>query len=318
MRLSNSKLKTWRRCPRKYAFKYIEDIRPKSTALPLKRGTWIHECLQYHYDGEGWLKAHQRLTQDFYKLFEEEREEYGDLPNEVERIMRSYISHYKREDAKWVVVDSELDEIIPMPGYSDLSFNFIIDLIVEDDMGLWLVDHKTVKSFMDSDFMLLDAQLARYFWAAEYMGYTPLQGVIFNEIRTKAPAVPELLKKGGLSQRANMDTDLRTYYMEIKRHGLDPADYAKTLRRLASMGQRFFRRTKLPKDKSLTERLMEELVMGANEIHEAEKYQAFPRSPDKGCVWDCEYKDLCVTELMGGDIQPLVKMNYEVRNRGKD
>ena len=313
MRLSNSKVKTWRRCPKQYEFKYVMGLRKRTTTLPLARGDWIHQMLQCHYDGEGWQQRWKELTIGFENMFDEEKEELGDLPGETKRIMQSYLHRYKREDSQMRVVDSELNEIIKIND--DLNFEFIIDLIVEEHDGLWLWDHKTVKTFMDSDFMLLDAQLARYFYCAEKMGYTPLRGIIFNEIRTKPPSVPELLKSGGLSKRQNIDTDVLTYRRAIRDAGLDEADYADILQTIARKGDTFFRRTRLPKDRPLTKRLMRELVWSAREIRAAEAREQFPRTPDKSCTWGCDFTDICIAELFGGDIDSMIKSNFERRVR---
>ena len=319
MRLSNSKVNTWRRCPRKYKFKYIQRLEPKVKGLPLTRGDWLHQMLMSHYDGEGWKPKHQELTKQFNNMFEEEREEYGDLPGETARIMRSYRRRWKDEDQRYVVVDSELDEILQLPN-SDNSFNFIIDLIVEDvvDGGLWLWDHKTVSKFMPPDFMLLDTQLTRYYWSAERMGYKPLRGVMFNEIRTKPPAVPALLKSGGLSRRKNIDTDFYTYLGEIRKYDLDPANYAEILSRLKRNTGSFFRRTRLPKDKPVYKRQMGELLESAEEMEAAQRRDRYPRTATKTCLWDCEYKDICIAELMGADIEPMIKMGFKRRKRMVD
>jgi hypothetical protein len=295
-----------------YRYKYVQKLRKKIKAIQLFRGSWLHDLLQHHYDGEDWKVRHKELTKEFYNLFEEEREEYGDLPNECLRIMRGYLRRWKAEDSKWHVVDSEMNETITLPN--GVEFNFIIDLVVEEDGGLWIVDHKTVKSFMDADFMLIDAQLARYHYALEQLGgYTPLRGIIFNELRTKPPAIPAVLVSGGLSQRKNIDTDVSTYLREIRRHGLDPEDYRDTLLRLARTKENdFFRRTRLPKDRPLTRQLMRELGWTAMEIQRAEARQHFPRTPDKSCTWGCDYSDICIVELFGGDPTQLIKSNFEV------
>lgn len=312
MRLSNSKANTWRRCPKKFFYRYELGLRPKQKALPLERGDWLHQMLECYYEGGDWRALHKSLSEGFFTLFEEEREELGDLPGETKRIMLSYMRRWKREDERYTVIDAELNEIITLKN--GLEFNFIIDLIVEDELGgLWLWDHKTVKNFMDGDFMLLDAQLARYFWAAEKMGYAPLKGVVFNEIRTKPPAVPELLKSGGLSQRKNIDTDYSTYMREIKKHELDPAPYEELLHRLKQNSGKFFRRTVMPKDTALTKRTMKDLIQTAQEIGAGVKLNRFPRSVNKGCTWDCEFKDVCMTEYFGGDPTSLIKANFESR-----
>jgi hypothetical protein len=49
--LSNSKVKTWNRCPKQWEFKYIYGLRPKKKTIQLERGSWVHELLMVHYDG---------------------------------------------------------------------------------------------------------------------------------------------------------------------------------------------------------------------------------------------------------------------------
>lgn len=42
----NTMLTTARRCPQRYVFKYVRGLRPIETALPLRRGLWLHSMLQ--------------------------------------------------------------------------------------------------------------------------------------------------------------------------------------------------------------------------------------------------------------------------------
>lgn len=312
MKLSHSRLKTYRRCPKRYEFKYIMGLEPRRPALTLKRGSWLHELLMVHYDEHSWVERQAELTRDFNTLFEEEREEYGDLPGETQRIFMSYLMHWHEEDKKLHVIDSEVDEFVTLPN-GDI-FNFIIDLIVEDpDGGLWLWDHKSVKNFMPPDFMLLDAQLARYFWAAMKLGYTPLRGVIFNELITAPPTVPELLKNGRLTERQNLRCDVYTYFREIKRQKQDPKSYASTLRRLQSQSDRWFRRTRLPRDKPLMIQMMREMLWTADSIKHDEATGHFARTPMKDCTWDCPFLDPCMIQLSGGTIDEVLRLKYTTR-----
>lgn len=312
MRVSNSKIKTWNRCHKQYEFKYVMGLRPKKRKFPLELGSWVHDLLMTRADGENWKRRHKVLKARFDNLFEEEKEDLGDLPAEAYRLMRSYLRTYEKEDRDHRVIDTEMDEIITLP--SGHEFNFIIDEIYEDSEGLWLRDHKTVSKFMPKDFMLLDAQLTRYFYCAEKMGYTPLMGVEFNEIRTKAPSIPHRNKDGFLSQAQKIDTDYWTYLAEIKKLGQDPKIYMNTLRRLWGQEERFFRRSRLPKDKPVTETMMLELDQCIVEIEDA---KAYPRSPDKSCEWMCDYKDLCIVQLQGGNIDSVIKHKYDRRKRSR-
>jgi hypothetical protein len=314
MKLSNSKAKTWRRCPKKYEFKYVLDLESKFKDMGLALGSWMHDLLMHHYDGRSWVERHKELEQEFLLILEEAREDMGNLPSEAARLMKSYVRRYREEDKAFTILDSELDETMTLPN--GLEFRFIIDLVVEEkDGGLWLWDHKNLKKFMDPDFMLIDAQLTRYFWCAERIYEREFRGVLFNEIRTKAPTVPALLQSGRLTEKQSQDTDYFTYLRAIKKLGQDPADYADTLRRLRAQPDRFFRRTRLPRDRPVTRQMMQELVMTAREIQRAEKSGSFPRTPEKACTWDCEFLEPCMVQLQGGDIDPIIKHSFRKRDR---
>jgi PD-(D/E)XK nuclease superfamily len=319
VRISNSKLKTFRRCAKQYEYKYVQNLRSKRRGAALERGSWVHELLMVHADGEDWRERHKVLTQQFNNLFEEEREELGDLPTECGRIMRAYLRTYKSDEQRYQVIDTEMDEIITLPN--GLKLQIIIDVIVEDliDGGLWIRDYKTRRSFHDPATIMRDPQLTLYYWGVEHMGYRPLRGAIVDEIRTKAPAIPERLQSGGLTRRKNIDTDVHTYATEIRRFGLDIEDYRDHLLHIAkSQHDRFFRRTSMPKDPPVIRTTMREAVETAQAIQNAERTMRFPRSADFTCEHSCEYKDLCLVELYGGDGSSLIKMNFEVNRRGND
>lgn len=311
IRLSNSKANTWRRCPKQFEFKYVDKLEKKAPAIQLKRGSWLHELMEAHYGGQDWQEVHKELSAGFYTLFEEERAEYGDLPEDIARLFKSYLMNYRKEDEELNIIDTELNEILTLPNGDE--FNFIIDLVVEEaDGGIWLWDHKTVGQFMPADYMIIDSQLARYFWAAEKMGYTPLRGVMFNELITTTPTLPKFLEASGrLEMRANIKCDVYSYYREIKRLNLDPKPYKSFLAKLAAQNDRWFRRTPLPRDRQLMERQMLELSWTADEIKIATALGRYPRTPKKDCRWDCDYLNLCQIQLQGGDSSDAERIGYK-------
>lgn len=317
--LSNSKAKTWRRCPKQFEFKYKMNLKSKKRARPLELGSFVHELMQWHYDGMDWKEAWRQGRDQFYGLFEEEREDLGDIPADALRIFTAYLRHYRDEDQHYHIIDTELDEVITLPN--GLRFRMIIDLVVEEpDGGIWLWDHKNVGNFMPVEFMLLDSQLSRYFWGAQYLGYKPLRGILFNELITKPPTLPKLLKNGKeLEKRKNIRCDYYTYLHEVKRHNLPIKPHKEFLLYLKSKTQDdWFRRTRLPKDAPLTQRMMQELTMTSREIKNAEETDSFPRTPDKSCVWGCDYTGLCQLQLQGADIRPMIKQGFTERTPRKE
>lgn len=316
MRVSNSRLKTWGRCPNKYRYKYKMGLRPKRKSIELERGSWIHELLMVHYDGEDWRERHLELTKKFNNLFEEERMMLGDLPRECARIMKSYLRHYELADKRFVVVDSELDEIVTLPN--GLELHMIVDLILWDLQmeGLWVMDHKSRKNLEEAENIILDPQGTLYYDGLTVMGYDKLLGFCTNEIRTKAPTVPKVVYKGtareGLSRKKDIDTDVYTYMRAIRKHGFDPRDYADMLESIAIRQKgKFFNRVWTPKDPPVVNTIRREALNKVNQIKFAEKRNEFPRTFDRSCKWGCEFRDICIAELHGGNIDSMVKMNFK-------
>lgn len=286
-------------------------LRPKKKAKQLERGSWLHELLMVHYDGEDWRLRHRELKKRFNNLFEEEREDLGDLPTECFRIMKSYLRTYEIEDRGHTTVDSEMNEVVTLPNGQEIVV--VIDLITEDrNGGLWVWDHKTRKSFVDRDILLLDPQLTMYYDALELMGYNNLRGCISNELSTVAPCIPETTYNGArLTKRKNIATDTYTYMQEIRKNDFNPSDYADILSHIASnQKDRFFRRTAIPKDPPMLKAVRRDVLHAAREIRLAENKDRFPRTVDNSCKWACDFRDICIAELHGGHIDSMVKMNF--------
>lgn len=308
-KISNSKARTWRRCPKKYEYKYVQRLRPKAKAIPLERGTWLHELLQTFYDGKDWHKTHKRLVKEFNSLFEDERALLGDMPGDCARIMRSYVRQYEAEDGNLKIVDTELNEYITLPN--GLRVQVIVDLVYEDHMGLWCMDHKFRGRFENVENMRLDPQLTVYYWALEALGY-PCVGTVYNEVLTKPPTVPKLTKSSGrLEKRQNIFTDQYTYASAVKAHGFDLADYTDILRKIGMRQRdRFFRRTYLPRDDAQVRNAIRDLNWTAQEIMDGERRSRFPRSFDKSCAFGCDYQDVCLTQYHGGDAETMIKQYF--------
>jgi len=264
----------------------------------------MHELLEAHYTNYGWEARLGELTKDFDKLFDEEKELYGDLPNICRAIMQSYLYHYREEDRTFEVVAAEEVVRVPLPHGHTLEFKF--DAIVEDEFGRWLMEHKTHRTIPHADYRFLDMQTGKYVWGLNKAGkYGEITGVIWNYIRTKEPTKPQLTKLGRLSRR-RIDTDVLTFYNALKEYGLDPRDFRDVLSRL-KQHQTFFRRERVPKPTKVIETLVKETVVIADEIERG--FQPV-RAIDRSCEFSCSFKDLCIVELYGGDEKDVLKRQY--------
>lgn len=320
--VSFSQLKTWRRCQTMHAYKYVKQLQRKSKSLPLYKGSVIHSCLEYHYKGKSWKGAWKLFNAEFDKLMDEEKAAYGDLPSEVERLMLGYRRQWKNEE--WVVVKDKNGEPlverefkVRIPG-TRVVVKGIIDLVAEDDMGIWIVDHKTVKSEApSSEFRMSDVQTTLYFWVVLTLckewgiPEKALMGAIFNYIRTEPPKEPEMLSSGQMSRRA-INTSWDFYRKALIENGLDPKDYVDMKKKLKGNETKYYHRHRMDKPKTLMKMLLQEAVFTAYQIEAWENMPA--RSLDKSCEWGCDYKELCYSELQGFDTNDIVRALYERRD----
>jgi hypothetical protein len=318
---SHSNISCFRECPQKWRYRYLEKLRPRRTALPLRRGSLLHEALEEHYAGRKWLKPIKAYEKEYRTLTPEEKEEYGDLPGDARRIMEGYFRHW--DDSDWEVVGTEVDAVVELAD--GMPFRLIIDLVFRaPDGSLWIMDHKTVANFQDTKYLFIEPQLPRYFWSTlrlteeqhvELFGEVldferDLRGVIFNEISTTAPTPPEVLKSGELTRRKNLRCDPHTYRQAIKDNGLSEDDYEDVLSHLElTYGDKFFRRTILARDPVLTETTMVETLWTAHAIERAVTFAEFPRHVSRGCSW-CDFFDPCTVELNGGDALETKRISF--------
>lgn len=298
-----SSIKLWRKCRQAYYYKEVEGIEKKITPIALKRGTILHECIEAYYKGKDWRQVIFEFKKEYDKLMEEEKEYYGDLPQECHRIMTGYVQLYGKRKEKPLAVELKFTDVL----ISGILFEGKIDLILEDEKGTWLTEHKSHKKLPSESDRLLDLQTVIYVLVAEKLGYK-IDGVLWNYLRTKPPTVPEVLASGkGISKNKRIDTDYDTYLKAILDNGFDPADYAEQLER--ARNNPFYLRRYMPKSKRVIEGLFRELKIT---VLEMEKLKMFPyRNINKMVCRGCQYRSLCEAELLGLDASLIRKSEYK-------
>lgn len=312
---THSMMKTFRRCPKQTQYKYAERLKPRREGRPLREGTWMHSLLETKYKGGDWRETHAALSNKFNDLFDDEKDEIGNLPVDCARLMRSYEWHYKNDNWKIHEVEFMLETEFP----DGSVYRGRVDLLVEDQFGLWIVDHKFNAKLPGLMFRLLDAQSALYVWAARRMGI-PVQGHIWNYVRRKVPTIPQLLKDGKRLSSRTIDTDYLTYATAIKKYGLDPTPYAEKLAYLKSLrfvhgeAQRssYFRRDVLERQPEMLRQVAREAYHTSKRMnaYDFSKPDFVERVVDRSCEWMCSYTELCALELFGADPRSIRRQRY--------
>jgi len=320
---THSMLKTFRRCPKQTEFKYDMRLKRRLIGSPLKRGTWVHTLLELFHGEEDWEAEHKKLSSKFDEMFDEEKDHYGDLPREIMTIMRSYIWHYQQDP--WKVLETEFTIETEWPDGS--IYRGKVDALIENQFGLWLVDHKTHKTLPDFNFRLLDAQSGLYLWAA-LKNKIPVKGFIWNYLRWKAPSVPDLVYKNTRLSKRALDTDYPTFTRAVQKYRRDHGDTFKVTadvvakqRSLKAQQYRpgepqtstFFRRDILEKDIDMLKEVAREAYRTHQRMNDYDfEAPGVERVVERSCTFMCSYTDICTAQLMGGNIMPILKQNYIV------
>ena len=313
-KVSHSKIKLARKCLWAYKQKYILKLRAKAKSRPLMIGSLVHECLESHFrDGHYLPVIRNWKKEELDKMFKEEQALNSDIIPLVKSLMRGYIKRWDELGLEMIWVEHEFNIEIS-PG---IWLNGKIDGLAKCSKGLkWLVEHKTCKKMPGEEIRINDIQAILYSRMLPLMGDDIPNGVIWDYLRTKPPAKPELLKSGGLSTRKNIDTLPEVYLREIHRHGLDVNGYQDILTELENKKDNFFRQIRLPFSKNMGDIVLEELVIDSQELvrrealYKDDGIDTFTRHLSRDCSW-CDFKTLCHAELKGDDTEYILKHDYK-------
>lgn len=313
MSVSQSQIKSWRRCKRAHWYKYIQHLGKIVRAAPLLRGTILHKMIETKLQKGDPMKVLAEHEKENRRALRENPEEYGEtFIEDIRRIFQGYERAYRSDPYKVIHLEKKGEVELPN-GY---HLKYIVDAIVKDKNGrLWLLDRKSHKNIPDDKARFSDIQLVLYYWAWNLEHpKEQVDGIIWDYLRTKPPTIPEQLKNGELTRRKNLDTDYFTYATEVANKGLNPKDYEEILLDLKARGSRdFFERVPLPSPtKEVVKSIVEDAAETAEEIAElGEKAKA--RNLTRDCSW-CEFFDLCHAELRGLDASFVRKTKYQERD----
>lgn len=328
--ISHSFLEVAQRCERKKEYRYVRGYSRRVKGVKLERGTWIHELLAVYYtaiqqeekDPLSLTATHHEtlLKRKWDPLFDEEKDDLGaDFPETCWAIFKRYVDHWQNVDAaniyRILLVEKDVKVRVP---WLPVPFHFKCDLVYVDRLGnVWVMDHKVVGSVPDEENRMLDTQGPRYILGLENVLMQKgikVRGVgmIYDYIRDRLPAEPKILKSGELSKDKRIDTDVATYRAAIEANDLNLEDYTEFLEHISRNQKPFFERWPVPKSRERLEQERRDMQSEAKVHLQLKDY--YPRSLDRfRCSWDCEYKDICLVELEGGDITHILRQDFTVR-----
>lgn len=323
--ISHSDIKRFKRCRRKFhwASRLGRYLRPKTVQPAFYLGSAVHHALEVYYgEGEDPVQAVREWCQDKLEEFEEEYNLTSSKREELEEdqeLAEGMLEHYKewapQVDSDYFsnVVETEKEGTVDIPG-TDHQFLYIIDGLVQDEMGLyWIMEHKTA-SRMQTDHLDQDEQILKYIWAAQKDLGVDIAGVVYTILKKKVPSEPRVLKDGSLSKAKNQSVTYSAYKQAVKDHhdGEIPEEYRDILQHFKKGGNDFFFRDAITRSRTEIEEAEERLVAETKDM--TGDFRVYP-NPTKACQWDCSYTVPCRLKSLGQDYEAELQHNFEQKER---
>lgn len=283
--LSYSELDTYRQCPLKHQWSYVERWRrPTSPDGALAKGSLFHLVMETHYLV---LQKHDRKTEASIQaalaesraanqvhLYDQKTGAQSDTQALIEWMFEGYLAKWGA-DADWDIIEVEqffqLPLLDPQGNPTRYELKGKIDLVVRDrgTGHLWVIDHKSGANLPSTMDLEIDDQFGLYSWAMKQLG-TPVLGAIHNAARTT-------------------------------RNTADFPDYTGKLQP-QTLEQRHLRTFLNRSEQELHNIAIDAWAVAANAYPEPGQEKPLYSSPDpRNCGWKCDFKEIHLMARKGRD-----------------
>jgi hypothetical protein len=290
--VSHSEVDSYLLCRRKHYYGYGLSLERITTSQSLATGTAGHRILEAFYahimslsdTAEGQLEAFDQALARAQKEYETVVEEgYEDANNRAQlhdMLFNEDWGYFANEFMVrngWRVLAVEAEFNLVYDTDTQSSYPFVVDLIVQDPEGRYVViDHKFVYDFYTPEQTDLQPQIPKYIGALRAMNYEIVYGA-YNMIRTRKLKEPA--------------ADSMNYFMILK-----------------------------PNTDRVLNTFMEQLGVAAEiqalkELTIEEQSNRAYRTANKMVCQSCSFRDICSTELIGGNTELMMKTEYKIRQR---
>ena len=301
-------------CLAKYRYHLVDHLisRPENISKPIRRGIWLHRCLQDHHCGRDWQKSLARLMGQAleWKLDADAMQEIYD---ECRLLMLSYVGFWR--DDNWKIVADEQEY---RATFGDVELRATIDTAVRiPGHGLVIVEHKSTSDIPPAAWRAVDPQTALQIILMGANGLR-VDEVLFNYIDT-SPKVPRVTEKRafhastGVTTTAHFDQAAAELDAKIRRFAADlsaPATvfdpdyetYVKDKRAEYVNDEKFFQRYYVKREPALLRETLLDVRGLVDRIQRAEAMGHYPRSLNVFTCKSCFYNHaaLCPTEYVKG------------------
>ena len=320
VRVSQSRVKTWRMCKYAHKLKFVEHLKRKEISRPLTFGGLVHDAIDLKVSGKNPFRMFNKIRKTAGDLFKEERDTFLDIVDDAEVIIAEYFDYYANDDVKRLRINGKVAEhkfeIELEPG---ILMTGKMDGIVETKNGRkWVEEHKTFSNMPSIDDRWRNLQTAVYFKVAEALNVGKIDGVFWDYIWSKRPTLPSVNKDGSISKKriVTLPSALEAWATGA---GVKLERIKRQIEVAVENRKLYFQRTITPLNKTVRNELFEDFKVSAREIAEHDPNTRCPKTIDRHCMW-CDFEKICRAELTGSDVdfikqKEFVKDDYQAKKK---
>lgn len=308
------------RCLKRYEYRWVDKLvpKPRDVRPALRRGVWIHRCLQLVDEGAIWQTELQRML-EWAVEHEVPEDEAIALAKEVYELVQDYVAYWQgHEDSPgpWTTESTETQvEWAPRDG---VLLTSTIDSLKRDRTGrLWIWERKTTQDIPDSDWRTVDPQTMLQYIEARAQGLD-VAGIVFDYIVTR-PAPTLRVTQGGALYKGdeNRSTRARQWAVtetELRKKRASEEYISEMRSRVVSDAQWFQRYVTFRPDDNARQTL-HDVAAVLRQINIAREKNHFPRSINLlDCRLFCPYAKLCMHEYQTGRKSDVYREEYMTPN----
>ena len=313
--ISYSRFSSYLHCPYGHWLRYVEKVASKKPCRPLSFGSDFHKLLEVRANKSQLKKEWARIKDDFYRMPADWQMELGgdSYIDDIKVIFLDYQAMWKDTPLPQKTEVPFQLKILSYKG-TDVIFVGVIDEIYEESDGVDIGEHKTFSRPPDMNFLMMNAQKSLYCKACEM-----LQGQLPNKVRwdyiKSSPArEPIWLEKSGrFSAAASKDITVRSWRRACKERGITDAKILEQGNQYKGNETNFFFRVQQDVYPEMVEDVFEGFKYTCRDIvRQGDKNKT--KNITKDCSW-CEYRDICMAELSGGDREYVISSNFERKEK---
>lgn len=340
--VSHSEVESYLLCRRKHYYGYTLSLRRVRESMSLSMGSLGHKLLEVFYSHiltnteldnqdvpDVWLAA----VLEARIAYEQEVKDGFEQPDNRGDIWETFLTYVENEwliRDGWTILAVEKRFSLEYDPNEQLRYPFVVDLIARDPKGkIVVIDHKFVYDFYSYEDTQLQPQIPKYIGALRALGFKVDYGA-YNMFRTRKVSGPKMLKpelvevvtaaivEAGGDPKSDYDKPVEKLTVaELQEiaigYDIEPVQPASPDQKMAWLDVK-------PNNTRVKRVFIDQIrtaeqIQQIKELSEADQDAQAVRVANKMICNSCSFRDLCRTELVGGNSKIVIDTEYVVRER---